>query len=265
MSHKLMPSSFPSSRLRSNPFVADAAPMKTERVTLLAHGQPFKASLSIEGEPKAGLVVMHEWYGLNDAMVALGEKFAREGYAVLVPDLYAGEVATDAARAGELMNRMMTERSMEIIEASVITLARRTQGKVGVTGFCLGGAMALAAATSVSGISAIALIFPVGKSANEYGLPKRSYLDASKVKCPIQAHFAAHDDWARADTIEAFASEVRALGKQMEVHVYEAGHAFMREGDADVYNAPCAATAWTRVNDFLARETNNQRLHTELA
>jgi carboxymethylenebutenolidase len=260
-----MPSSFPSSRLRSNPFVADAASMKTERVTLLAHGQPFKASLSIEGEPKAGLVVMHEWYGLNDAMVALGEKFAREGYAVLVPDLYAGEVATDAARAGELMNRMMTERSMEIIEASVITLARRTQGKVGVTGFCLGGAMALAAATSVSGISAIALIFPVGKSANEYGLPKRSYLDASKVKCPIQAHFAAHDDWARADTIEAFAGEVRALGKQMEVHVYEAGHAFMREGDADVYNAPCAATAWTRVNDFLARETNNQRLHTELA
>jgi carboxymethylenebutenolidase len=265
MSHKLMPSSFPSSRLRSNPFVADAASMKTERVTLLAHGQPFKASLSVEGEPKAGLLVMHEWYGLNDAMVALGEKFAREGYAVLVPDLYAGEVATDAARAGELMNRMMTERSMEIIEASVITLARRTQGKVGVTGFCLGGAMALAAATSVSGISAIALIFPVGKSANEYGLPKRSYLDASKVKCPIQAHFAAHDDWARADTIEAFAGEVRALGKQMEVHVYEAGHAFMREGDADVYNAPCAATAWTRVNDFLARETNNQRLHTELA
>ena len=256
MSHKLMPSSFPSSRLRSNPFVADAAPMKTERVTLLAHGQPFKASLSIEGEPKAGLVVMHEGYGLNEAMVALGEKFAREGYAVLVPDLYAGEVATDAARAGELMNRMMTERSMEIIEASVITLARRTQGKVGVTGFCLGGAMALAAATSVSGISAIAPF---------YGLPKRSYLDASKVKCPIQAHFAAHDDWARADTIEAFAGEVRALGKQMEVHVYEAGHAFMREGDADVYNAPCAATAWTRVNDFLARETNNQRLHTELA
>ena len=189
-----------------------------------------------------GLVVIHEWFGLNDAMVALGERFAREGYAVLVPDLYDGAVATDAVRAGELMNRMMTERSMEIIEASVATLARRTGGKVGVTGFCLGGAMTLAAATSVRGISAVVPF---------YGIPKRSYLDAAKVTCPIQAHFAARDDWARADVIEGFAAEVNALHKAMEVHVYDAGHAFMREGDKETYDAPSATTAWARANEFL--------------
>lgn len=219
--------------------------MKTERLSLLAHGQPFKASLSTDGEPKMGLVVMHEWFGLNEAMVAMGEKFAREGFAVLVPDLYAGEVATDGVRAAELMNRMMTDRSMEIIAASVATLARRTGGKVGVTGFCLGGAMALAASTSVAGISAVAPF---------YGLPKRSYLDASKVSCPIQAHFASQDDWARADVIEAFAGEVKAAGKRCDLHVYDAGHAFMREGDEATYNAPAAAEAWTRVIDFLRAE-----------
>lgn len=220
--------------------------MKTKRIRLHQDdGASFKASFSVEGTPTMGLVVLHEWFGLNDAMVAMGEKFAREGFAVLVPDLYEGEIAVDGARAGELMNRMTTERSMEIVERSVAKLVAHTGGKVGVTGFCLGGAMALAASTSVAGISAVAPF---------YGLPKRSYLDASKVKCPIQAHFAAQDDWARADVVETFASEVKAAGKRMDVHVYDAGHAFMREGDAETYNAPAATEAWTRVIDFLRAE-----------
>lgn len=218
--------------------------MKTERISLLAQHQPFQASRSEVAPSTMGLVLLHEWFGLNEGMVAMGEKFAAEGFSVLVPDLYDGETATDGVRAAQLMNRMTTTRSMEIIAACVASLAARTGGKVGVTGFCLGGAMALAASTSGDGIAAVAPF---------YGLPQRSYLDASKVTCPIQAHFAAQDDW-RADVIEAFAGEVKAAGKRLDLHVYEAGHAFMREGDEATYNAPAAAEAWTRVIDFLRTE-----------
>lgn len=220
------------------------ARMSIEHLTLSANGRPFRAALcpSQKGENGPGLIVIHEWWGLNDGIQKMGERFASEGFTVLVPDLFDGQVTDDAARAGELMQAMKTERSMEIIEACAAELAQRTGKKVGVTGFCLGGAMAFAAAASVPGL-ACAVPF--------YGIPRADYFDAAKMRCPIQAHFAKVDDWARADKAQALADAVRERGGSMDLHVYDAGHAFMREGDPGTYSAENAKLAWGRASSFL--------------
>jgi carboxymethylenebutenolidase len=220
-----------------------AAP-KTERLTLTAHGVPFHATLcpseKVEGGP--GLVVIHEWWGLNAGIEKMGARFASEGFTVLVPDLYDGAVTDDPAKAGALMQGMRTERAMEVVQASVAELARRTGKKVAITGFCMGGAMAFAAAASVDGL-ACAVPF--------YGIPRADYFDAARMRCPIQAHFAEVDDWARADKAQALADAVQARGGTMELHVYDAGHAFMREGDPAVYQPDQAKLAWGRATAFL--------------
>jgi carboxymethylenebutenolidase len=218
--------------------------MTHERLSLTAHCKPFVAILcpSEKVADGPGLIVVHEWWGLNEGIVAMGQRFASEGFTVLVPDLYDGAVTDDAAEAGALMSAMKTERSMEIIEACAAELARRTGKKVGITGFCMGGAMAFAAAASVEGL-ACAVPF--------YGIPRDDYFQAEKMRCPIQAHFAKVDDWARADEAQRLADEVNARGGRMELYVYDAGHAFMREGDPAVYKVDQAKLAWSRASAFL--------------
>ena len=119
----------------------------------------------------------------------------------------------------------------------------RSNGKVGVLGFCLGGALTFAAAASVPGL-ACAVPF--------YGVPDLSKLDLSKVTAPILAHFAGHDDWASPDKARQIEKELKAKGKTMELHVYDgAGHAFMRQTDPTKFHEPSAKKAWERTIAFL--------------
>lgn len=190
------------------------------------------------------VVVVHEWHGLNAGVRGLCDRFAEEGFVALAPDLYHGEVATNDERAAELMNRLSTKDAMDDLAASVAYLkaASTTPTSIGVVGFCMGGAMAFAAATAVSGITC-AVPF--------YGIPTAAYWDPAKVRVPIQAHFATHDAWAKADRAREHAAAVNAKGGHMELFVYEAGHAFMREGDPETYDAAAAALAWSRTIAFL--------------
>jgi carboxymethylenebutenolidase len=193
-----------------------------------------------------GVVICHEWHGLNAGIEALCDRFASEGFVALAPDLYHGEVATNDERAAELMQALSTSAAMEDVAASVATLKASPQSnhKVGVVGFCMGGAMSFAAAVSVLGIEC-AVPF--------YGIPIDAYWDAEKVRVPIQAHFSATDAWAKPDRAREFEAAVNARGGQMELFVYDAQHAFMREGDASRYDAQAAALAWSRAIAFLRK------------
>ena len=218
----------------------------TESVTLHAGGRSLTADLALPaGSGTHGaLVLAHEWWGPNDDMRSIAERFAKEGFVALVPDLYFGERATDPTRAAELMGTMSTEVSMDVVRASVALLRAhpRVSGKVGIAGFCMGGAMSFAAATSVDGL-ACAVPF--------YGIPRADFFDPQKVRCPVQAHFAARDDWAKPDVAAAFARDVNARGGRMDLFVYDAGHAFMRAGDPAVHDPVSAALAWPRAVEFL--------------
>jgi carboxymethylenebutenolidase len=191
---------------------------------------------------KHGVVVIHEWHGLVPSVKAIADRFAAEGFLAIAPDHYHGQVATDDARAGQLMQAMVTRDAVAEIAQAVTFLRDRGCTSVGVIGFCMGGALAFAAAAAVEGLTC-AVPF--------YGIPIAEYWDAAKMRVPIQAHFVRVDNWAKAERAEEMQKQIRARGGHMDLFVYDAPHAFMRADDPKVHNAEAAAAAWPRALDFL--------------
>jgi carboxymethylenebutenolidase len=192
-----------------------------------------------------GVVVIQEWHGINAEMRTKVERFASEGYLTIAPDLYHGKVATNDAEAAALMNALDFGRAVGEIGAAAQWLKEqpRSNGKVAVIGFCLGGALSFAAAANVPGLAAIVPF---------YGLPDVDRVQFDKVTAPILAHFAGTDDWASPDKARQLQKDLEAKGKSMELHVYEgAGHAFMRATDPTRYHEASAKKAWERTFAFL--------------
>lgn len=205
------------------------------------------------GEPSGSgnvgaIVVIQEWHGINTEMRGKVDRFAREGFLALAPDLYHGKIATNDAEAGQLMAALDFGRAVGEIGSAVQWLKEhaRSNGKVAVLGFCLGGALTFAAAANVPGITC-AVPF--------YGVPDLSKLDLGKITAPILAHFAARDDWASPDKARQIQKDLQARGQPMELHVYDgAGHAFMRDTDPSKYHEASANEAWGRTLAFLREQ-----------
>jgi carboxymethylenebutenolidase len=189
------------------------------------------------------IVLVHEWWGVNDHIRSLATRLAAAGFLVLAPDLYHGTSTTDPGEAGKLSTALDTLVAMgEIAGATAFLRAHpRASGKVGVTGFCLGGALSLAAACHVEGLSAVVPF---------YGIPPESKVDWSKVTAPIQAHVASKDAWVTVAKAEAVKAKLEAAGKAVELCVYDADHAFMNDTRAEVYAPDAAKLAWSRMVSF---------------
>lgn len=196
------------------------------------------------GEGKApGLVLVQEWWGLNDHIRDLAQRFAAAGFVTLAPDLYQGKATKDPSEAMALMTALDGQRALADIAAAARHLLAhpRVNGKIGVTGFCMGGAYAFTAATRIPEISAAAPF---------YGIPPAGRADYSKAR-PIMAHFAAKDEWATVAGAEAIKKEVEAAGGSMVLHVYDADHAFMNDTRPEVHSPENAKLAWERTITFL--------------
>lgn len=203
----------------------------------------FLEAPSGEGRGPA-VVVIHEWWGANEQIVKTARRWADAGFLALAPDLYHGKVipigqadAADAAMKGLDFGKAVQEL------AGAVQFLRdhpRCNGKVVVTGYCMGGALTLATAVNVRGL-ACAVAW--------YGTP--GDLDWSMVDAPVQAHFATHDDWASV----AAGKQIQAGVKSMELHVYEAQHAFCNDQRPDVYNPEAAALSWERALAFAKAHT----------
>ena len=210
-----------------------------------SEGQAYLAEPT--GDGKVGAVVLfHEWWGLNAHCKDLSDRLAKEGFLVVALDMYDGKVTADPAEATKLMNDLDTldvmARTRDVV--AFVKAQSRSNGKVGVTGFCLGGAMSFGAACHVPGLSAVVPF---------YGIPAPQKVDYAKVTAPIQAHFAKNDEWATVAKADAIVKGLVARGAEAELHVYDAGHAFMNDTRADAYHAESAALAWSRMVGFLAK------------
>jgi len=193
------------------------------------------------------VVLLQEYWGLNEHVKSLVDRLAGEGFLVVAPDLYHGKLAKDAAEAGQLMTALDTLEAMKEIGAAATFLKAhaRGNGKVGVIGFCLGGALTFAAACHVEGLSA-AVPF--------YGVPPAEKVDYAKVTAPVLAHFAKVDQWASVDKAEAIKAKIEAAGKTtMQLEVYDAGHAFVNDTRPEAYDEKSAKLAWQRTVDFLKK------------
>lgn len=198
------------------------------------------------GEGKVpAVIVVHEWWGLNEQIKTTLERWADAGFIAVAPDLYHGKVIPigQADAAGAAMKALDFPAAVKQIGQTVDAIKKhpRCNGKVAVTGFCMGGALAFATAVNVRGLAAVVPY---------YGLP--GDLDWSKIDAPVQAHFAQHDDWATVAGAQKITNAVRV---SMELHVYDAQHAFCNEKRPEVYNADACKQAWGRTVAFVRANT----------
>jgi len=146
-----------------------------------------------------GIVVIQEWWGLQGQIKAVCDNLAQSGFNALAPDLY--------------------------------------NGKVGLTGFCMGGAVTVIGAATIPELDA---------AVTYYGLPPPNVASGKDVRVPIQGHFANQDDWVTKDKVDQFEKELKAAGKTCEIYRYDAHHAFLNSDRKEVYNPQAAKQAWDR-------------------
>jgi carboxymethylenebutenolidase len=208
------------------------------------HAQGFLAEPSIPDAP--GVVVIQEWWGLQGQIRSVCDRLAAEGFRAMAPDLFEGKVIpyhdTGAAKAAmsALDLGAVTDTT---VRGAVRHLARRGH-KVGIVGFCMGGAVAVTGAARVPELAA-AVCF--------YGLPPRDVATPGDIRVPFQGHFASKDSWCTPQVVAAFEEELRAAGGTFELHRYEASHAFMNPERPEAYDASAARLGWDRCLAFLRR------------
>ncbi len=204
------------------------------------------------GAAKApGLVVIQEWWGLNDQIKGVADKLAKAGYRALVPDLYRGKTAVDAKEANHLMTGLnFADAAGQDIRGAVQYLKKAGSPKVGVTGFCMGGALTILSAVNVPEMDA-GVIW--------YGYPPLEYVDASKIKVPLLGHWGTQDQAFAIGGVDELEKKLRAANVKFEFHRYDCKHAFANE-TADQkklemlkYDPKAAELAWKRSMDFLAK------------
>lgn len=206
-------------------------------------------------EPQAGskapaMVVIQEWWGMQDQIKGVADKLAKQGYRALVPDLYRGKVALEANEAKHLMEGLnFGDAAGQDIRGAVQYLKKDSK-KAGVTGFCMGGALTVLSAVNVPEMDA-GVIW--------YGYPPLQYVDASKIKAPLMGHWAIHDQAFAISGVDELEKKLRDAKVKFEFHRYDAKHAFANETadskklDMLKYNPNAAATAWERTMDFLGK------------
>jgi len=186
-----------------------------------------------------GVVVIQEWWGLQGQIRSVCDRLAEAGLTALAPDLFGGKVIPyhDSAAANAAMSSLDFRRTTdEEVRGAVRHLAARG-AKVGLTGFCMGGALTVIGAVRIPELSA-AVCF--------YGLPPESVAAPEDIRVPFQGHFASDDDWCTPAVVDAFEKRLRAAAKTFEIHRYKAHHAFMNSDRKEVYNAEAARLAWDR-------------------
>lgn len=203
-----------------------------------------------EGGGRApGLVVIQEWWGVNTQIKSVAERFAAAGYRVLVPDLFRGTVTVEAKEAEHLMNGLDFGDAAGQDVRGAVNYLKRGSDKVGINGFCMGGALALLGAANVPEADA---------TTSWYGYPPLEYLDATKIKRPLLCHFATEDAFFPIAGVEPLEKKLAAAGVRSQIYRYNAKHAFGNETAIDMkipirYNAAAAAQAWQRTLDFFAK------------
>lgn len=197
------------------------------------------------------VVVIQEWWGLNDQIKGVADRLATAGYQALVPDLYRGKATVEAEEAHHLMTGLdFGDAASQDIRGAVQFLKARAP-KVGLTGFCMGGALTLLGATQAPELDAAAVW---------YGCPPLDYIDASKIKAPLLGHWATQDEFFKIDVVDGLESKLTAAGVGYDFHRYLAHHAFANETAVGPHRTPAtqydpvwAQQAWDRTLRFFGK------------
>ncbi|MFN3860576.1 MAG: dienelactone hydrolase family protein [Roseateles sp.] len=218
-------------------------------------GATVSGYLAAAERPVGAVVVIQEWWGLNDQIRGVARRWAAAGFTALVPDLYRGKHTVEAEEAHHLMTGLdFGQAASQDVRGAVQYLKglKLGSGRVGVTGYCMGGALTVLAATLVPEADA-AVVW--------YGMPPLAYVDAAKIKIPLQAHWATQDEFFKIADVDALEARLAEAGVAYEGHRYLAHHAFANEtaqGPGRLpqtqYDAAWAQLAWDRAMRFFGQQ-----------
>lgn len=210
-------------------------------------GRTVRGSLAKPGKSHApGLIIIHEWWGFLPEMEEIAEKFAHEGFLTLAVDMYDGKTADTHEGARKLQNAVDKPQALELAATWVKWLRDHPDGngKVGVLGYCFGGAWSLNFSIAV----------PVDATVIYYGYVNKTADELKSLAGPVLGHFGQHDKVPHAtpEAAQAFEVELRKAGKPAAIHIYDADHAFCRVG-FPTYDEKSANLSWQRSIEFLKR------------
>ena len=204
-------------------------------------GGKTKGYLAKADKAKGGIVVIQEWWGLNDQIRGIADRYARAGYNALAPDLYKGRVTAVADEATHLMEGLNFPDATHQDLRGAVQHLKKLGGKVAVSGYCMGGALTIAALVHVPECD-----LGVGL----YGIPPAEFADPAKIRKPFQGHFANQDDWITPAAVNTLEKAMKAADQKPEIFRYDAKHAFANER-SEAYDVASANKSWERTMAFL--------------
>ena len=202
------------------------------------------------GRPNApGIVLLEEWWGVNGQIKGIADRYAALGYRTLIPDLFRGRLAADANEANHLLSALdFNDATSQDVRGAVRYLREAGASRIGVTGYCMGGALAILAAMHVPGVDAVVSF---------YGYPPPQAGDPKTIAVPLLVHAAAHDAFFKLDGAIALVRSVQEAGAWAELHEYEAEHAFCNPDPPPRglghFRPELADLAWHRTVEFWKR------------
>jgi carboxymethylenebutenolidase len=202
----------------------------------------------VVAEINAGVILIHEWWGINDHIRDLAGRYAKEGYLCVAPDLYRGRVAKDTEEASALMQALEIDDGIETIRKAMDAAAETYQVKrFAINGYCMGGTFALRAASEIPELEAAAPF---------YGdIPDEAVL--AKLRVPTLFIAGERDAWINPEKVNTLKEIAARNNLPVEVVSYDADHAFFNDTRPQVYNAEAAADAWRRVLEHFGNHLGN--------
>jgi carboxymethylenebutenolidase len=197
-----------------------------------------------ENNSIAAVILIQEWWGINDHIRDIAGRYANEGYVCLAPDLYRGKLTQNAEEAARLMQSLAPEDGLETIRATIVAAQQECHAqKVGITGYCMGGTFALRAACEFPELAAAAPF---------YGdIPAESLLQTLRV--PVLFVAGKRDAWINPKKVGQLEDAARKYDLPVEIVSYDADHAFFNNTRPEVYDKEAAADAWRRVLDLFRK------------
>jgi carboxymethylenebutenolidase len=195
-----------------------------------------------------GVVVIQEWWGLVPHIVDVCDRFAEEGFVALAPDLYHGKIANEPDEAGKLMMALELDKAGKDLSGALDAVAERSNGHgVGVVGFCMGGGLALMAASQRPDV--VRAVVPFYGAAPSQGAQP----DYGAITASVLGHYAEHDDFASAEFVSFLKAALAEGGNaDVTIHFYPGTeHAFFNDSRPEVFAPDEAALAWARTLEFL--------------
>ncbi len=228
----------------------EAGTPKTETVSYKSGNETVSGYLVLpEGGGKhSAIIVIHEWWGLNDWVKEQAQRYAAEGYVALAVDLYRGQVGNTPDEAHILMRGLPDDRGLRDLEAAFAYLASRPDveaNKIGSIGWCMGGGWSIKLAEDQPKLAAFVV--------NYGSLPTDSAIIA-RINAPMLGNFGAEDKGIPPESVRAFEAALKADGKSADIKIYQgAGHAYQNPNNKDGYRKEATADSEKRIKTFFAK------------